>query len=136
VDAVTPVNETHDESRHDQLVEELRLLLDALAGRAEEYLRGCGAGAGAGAEDDSRIGCGWCPLCALVALLRGRRPELSDQLMGILQALRQMLVDQCPEESEEDGPEEPAAPKVQQISVRRVGGRVLVEDNVGAVLRC
>ncbi|MCI2421284.1 hypothetical protein MOQ72_27960 [Saccharopolyspora sp. K220] len=121
-----------DDSRHDQLVEELRLLLDALAGKAEEYLRGCGASA----EADSKSGCGWCPLCAAVALLRGQRPDLNDQLLGIVQALRQMLVDQHPAASEEDSPEEPAEPKVQRIRVRRVDGRVLAEDDVGAVPRC
>ncbi|MGP4017238.1 hypothetical protein [Saccharopolyspora sp. 5N708] len=121
-----------DESRHDQLLDELRLLLDALAGKAEEYLRGCGATA----EADSGTGCGWCPLCAVVALLRGQRPELNDQLVGIVQALRQVLADQRPAESEEDSPEEPAAPKVQRIRVQRVDGRVLSEEKTGAVPRC
>ncbi|GAA4614110.1 hypothetical protein GCM10023108_17410 [Saccharopolyspora hordei] len=105
--------------KHEQLVEELRLLLDALAGRAEEYLRGCGTRA----EAEER-GCGWCPLCAAVALVRGRRPELNDQLLGIVQLLRQAVADPEPEPAQpERAPEEPT--KVQRIHVRRVGGTVL-----------
>jgi hypothetical protein len=130
-----------DEPRHDQLVEELRLLLDAAAGKVEEYLRGCGQDA----QADGGAGCGWCPLCAAVALVRGHRPELNDQLIGIVQVLRQALSDQRPgaaqasetsESSEEDGAEESAAPKVQRIRVQRVDGSVLAEDGTGAVSRC
>ncbi|MGI8311184.1 hypothetical protein [Saccharopolyspora hattusasensis] len=121
-----------DESRHDQLFEELRLLLDAAAGKAEEYLRGCDQDADSG----GKAGCGWCPLCAAVALLRGPRSEVNDQLVGIVQALRQMLADQCPaaepEESEEDVP---VVSKVQRIRVQRVDGTVLA-DEPEAVSRC
>ncbi|WP_184729198.1 hypothetical protein [Saccharopolyspora phatthalungensis] len=119
-----------DETRHDHLVEELRMLLDAVAGKAEEYLRGCGQDAEA---DNSGSTCGWCPLCAAVALLRGHRPELNEQLIGIVQALRQALADQraaapgAADDSEEDGQEEPAASKVQRIRVHRVDGPVLAE---------
>ncbi|MEV0703110.1 hypothetical protein AB0I53_35050 [Saccharopolyspora sp. NPDC050389] len=121
-----------DESRHDQLLDELRLLLDVIAGKAEDYLRGCDQGT----EPESGAGCGWCPLCAVVALLRGRRPELNDQLAGIVQVLRQMLADQRPaaedpEESEEDVP---APSKVQRIAVRRVDGPVLADGE--AASRC
>ncbi|MGW3471653.1 hypothetical protein ACWDKQ_25055 [Saccharopolyspora sp. NPDC000995] len=123
-----------DESRHDQLFEELRLLLDVAAGKAEEYLRGCDQDADSG----GKATCGCCPLCAAVALLRGHRPELNDQLAGIVQVLRQMLADQRPaeepEESEEDGP---VASKVQPIRVQRVDGLVLTDDDEPeAVSRC
>ncbi|RKT82465.1 hypothetical protein SAMN05421805_12238 [Saccharopolyspora antimicrobica] len=110
-----------DEARkHDQLVEELRLLLDALAGKAEEHLRGCAPRA----EDEER-GCGWCPLCAAVALVRGQRPELNDQLLGIVQLLRQAMAEPEPQPAEEPEPDAPA--KVQRIRVQRVGGTVLDE---------
>ncbi|QIZ36662.1 hypothetical protein [Saccharopolyspora sp. ASAGF58] len=121
-----------DESRHDQLFEELRLLLDAAAGKAEEYLRGCDQDADSGGKAD----CGWCPLCAAVALLRGHRSEVNDQLVGIVQALRQMLADQRPaaepEQSEEDVP---VVSKVQRIRVQRVDGTVLA-DEPEAVSQC
>ncbi|RRO14887.1 hypothetical protein EIL87_19400 [Saccharopolyspora rhizosphaerae] len=110
---------------HDRLLEELRLLLDALAGRAEEYLRGC--------EREPRqgeTGCGWCPLCAAVALARGQRPELSDQLLGIVQVLRQALVDHAEHATAEQPEEpEPEEPKVQRIQVQRVAGPVLAESD-------
>lgn len=125
-----------DESRHDQLFEELRLLLDAAAGKAEEYLRGCDQGA----DSAGRTGCGWCPLCAAVALLRGQRPELNDQLVGIVQALRQMLADQRPaeepEEPEESEEDVPAVSKAQRIRVQRVDGPVLADDEPEAVSQC
>ncbi|PKW15164.1 hypothetical protein [Saccharopolyspora spinosa] len=128
-----------DESRHDQLFEELRLLLDAAAGKAEEYLRGCDQDADSG----GRASCGWCPLCAAVGLLRGHRPELNDQLAGIVQSLRQMLADarpvEKPEESEESGESEedvPVVSKVQRIRVQRVGGTVLADDEPEAVSQC
>lgn len=110
-----------DEARkHDQLVEELRLLLDALAGKAEDYLRGCAPRA----ESEER-GCGWCPLCAAVALVRGHRPDLNDQLLGIVQLLRQAMAEPAPPPAEEPEPDAPA--KVQRIRVQRVGGTVLDE---------
>lgn len=110
-----------DETRkHDQLVEELRLLLDALAGKAEEYLRGC-----APRTEAEERGCGWCPLCAAVALVRGHRPELNDQLLGIVQLLRQAMAEPEAQQAEEPEPEAPA--KVQRIRVQRVGGTVLDE---------
>ncbi|MER5388863.1 hypothetical protein [Saccharopolyspora sp. NPDC002686] len=115
-----------DETRkHEQLVEELRLLLDALAGKAEEYLRGCDQASEPPSEAGER-GCGWCPLCAAVALVRGHRPELNDQLLGIVQLLRQAMAEPAPQPTEAE-PEPDAPAKVQRIRVQRVGGTVLDE---------
>lgn len=120
-----------DESRHDQLLDELRQLLDVIAGKAEDYLSSCDQGA----EPGSGTSCGWCPLCAAVALLRGRRPELNDQILGIIQSLRQMLADQRPAEAPEESEEDvPAPSKVQRIAVRRVAGPVLADGE--AASRC
>lgn len=130
------VEQTRNETGHEQLLEELRQLLDALALRAEDYLRGC-----AGGEVDSGSGaCGWCPICAAAGLLRGQRPELTgrvaEQLAGFLQALRQLLTDPsaAPQRSRpEEAAEERTAPtKVQHIAVRRVNGQVL-NDRVEAL---
>ncbi len=109
---------------HDRLLEELRLLLDALAGKADEYLRGC---AREGQPDEPGAGCGWCPLCAAMGLTRGQRPELNDQLLGIVQQLRQALVDHAEPSPDEPDDAQPEEPKVQRIQVQRVAGPVLAE---------
>ncbi|TDD91554.1 hypothetical protein E1202_05195 [Saccharopolyspora karakumensis] len=109
---------------HDQLLEELRLLLDALAGKAEEYLRGCPR---EGQPDESGAGCGCCPLCAAMDLSRGQRPELNDQLLGIVQQLRQALADRAEPSADEPEEAQPEEPKVQRIQVQRVAGPVLAE---------
>ncbi|MFD0919758.1 hypothetical protein ACFQ16_08385 [Saccharopolyspora rosea] len=121
------------EANHEQLVEELRGLLDAIAERAEDYLRGC--------RPDGADGCGWCPVCAAVALVRGQRPEvaarLTEHVAGLLQALRQVLAEQAAEPAAEEEPdEEQEKGKVQRISVRRVDGSVLREPGNGADARC
>lgn len=109
---------------HDRLLEELRLLLDAMAGKAEEYLRGCEQ-----EPKQGEAGCGWCPLCAAMALARGQRPELSDQLLGIVQQLRQALADHAEHTEREPEEPEPQEPKVQRIQVQRVAGPVLAESD-------
>ncbi|SFS67743.1 hypothetical protein [Saccharopolyspora flava] len=112
---------------HDRLLEELRLLLDALAGKAEEYLRGCEQ-----TPERGEAGCGWCPLCAAMALARGQRPELHDQLLGIVQLLRQALIEHsgtAANETPADEETEPEEPKVQRIQVERVSGPVLAESD-------
>lgn len=109
---------------HDRLLEELRLLLDALAGKAEEYLRGCEQ-----EPEQGETGCGWCPLCAAMALARGQRPELNDQLLGIVQLLRQALVDHAEHTPDEPAEPQPEEPKVQRIRIQRVAGSVLAESD-------
>lgn len=73
--------------------------------------------------------CTWCPVCAVVGLLRGERPELAARLaehgVGLLTALRELLAAQ-------EGGAEPAArpdgsggdrrPGAQHVPVRRTGG--------------
>ncbi|MCX2731005.1 hypothetical protein OOZ19_12195 [Saccharopolyspora sp. NFXS83] len=138
----------------DRVAEEFRLLLDAAAWRAEEYLRGVGGpehaehaehvaddAGGTGQDSDRRrseadSSCGWCPICAVVALLRGERPELTsrltEQLAGLVDLLRESLAEhrRAPAEPAappaapgDSGDAEPSAPKVQRIDVRRVRGR-------------
>ncbi|MBB5068163.1 hypothetical protein [Saccharopolyspora gloriosae] len=134
----------------DRVTEEFRLLLDAAAWRAEEYLRGAGGaehaehaaddadGTGQGSDrrrSESASSCGWCPICAVVALLRGERPEptsrLTEQLAGLVELLRESLAEhgRAPAEPApptapgDSGDAEPPAPKVQRIDVRRVRGR-------------
>ncbi|MFC7344095.1 hypothetical protein [Saccharopolyspora griseoalba] len=113
-----------DEHRHEQLVEELRLLLEAAVGRAEQYLGGC-------AEAEDGRACCRCPFCAAMALLRGQRTDVTEQLLGVVRSLRQALAEHqgggAPSAEEED--DVPEAPKVQHIQVQRVDGPVLTEQD-------
>lgn len=114
------------------------MLVDAAASRAEEYLRGVGAqpGAGEAGDQDHRhvaakdsTTCGWCPICAVAALVRGDRPELTsrlaDQLAGLVELLRESLAEHRHADPAADAARPPAAEetKVQRIEVRRVRGR-------------
>jgi hypothetical protein len=160
VDAVTVVDQTRDrdsadsaggahDTSHDQVAEELRLLLDAMAFRAEEYLRNLGRessdtphGPGQSAQHPSGAVCGWCPVCAAISMLRGDRPELTmrlaEQLAGFVTLLRQALAEQQgnpPPASAPADPEPESEParqaKVQRIDVQRVNGRIARENGNG-----
>lgn len=131
---------TGESGRGDRMAEEFRLLLDAAAWRAEEYLRGAGGSTTGGSDrQDSAPGgsasCGWCPICAIAALVRGDRPELTerlaDQLAGLVELLRDSLAEHehghertapDPRTGAHDRAEPAAAPKVQRIDVRRTRG--------------
>ncbi|MGW4060408.1 hypothetical protein ACWEGE_19140 [Amycolatopsis sp. NPDC004747] len=76
--------------------------------------------------------CGWCPLCAIVAVVRGERPELVarlvEQLAQLVALLRAVLADRWePEEGVHMPGFRPAprpadprpSPRVQHIAVRR-----------------
>jgi hypothetical protein len=104
-----------------RLAEELRLLLDALAERAEPMLNRLAAAPTGEQGEHTPATCGWCPLCAGMAVLRGERPELAvkaaEHAAGLLTVLRAALAER-----------EPAAPKpadaepadrVQHITVHR-----------------
>lgn len=136
---------------HDRIVDEFRLLLDAVAHRVEEYLNSRSEAADGRGEFSAS--CGWCPLCTVVALLRGQRPDLRlvEQVAAAITLLRQSLAepyerqappdqpnmapDADPADADPAGTDPEAAPetdparetKVQRISVRRVSGRVLSE---------
>ncbi|QUF06966.1 hypothetical protein KCV87_13505 [Actinosynnema pretiosum subsp. pretiosum] len=76
-----------------KLVEELRLLLDAAAERAEPWLHRVAA-----AEDGhDPAACGWCPLCNAVALARGDRSQLAskaaEHVAGLIAVLRTALAE-------------------------------------------
>ncbi|XVV05586.1 hypothetical protein ACQPW3_09425 [Actinosynnema sp. CA-248983] len=112
-----------------KLAEELRLLLDAAAERAQPWLHklsGEGGGsvhgggsAHAGGEHAPGT-CGWCPLCNAVALVRGDRSELAakaaEHVAGLIAVLRAALAE--PEPAPPDEPAE-AKPRVQRIPVVR-----------------
>jgi hypothetical protein len=123
----TPPNGTQDAGHEHpvpgaRLAEELRLLLDALAERAEPLLnRLATAPTGEHGEEHTPATCGWCPLCAGLAVLRGERPELAVQAAehaaGLLSVLRSALAEPSSAASPPAG--EPARERVQHITVRR-----------------
>lgn len=106
-----------------RLAEELRLLLDALAERAEPWLHRLAQAPDGEPAGHTPATCGWCPLCAGLAVLRGERPELAqkaaEHTAGLLTVLRSALADHEPAPAEQ--PAEPAE-RVQHIAVRRTDG--------------
>jgi hypothetical protein len=78
--------------------------------------------------DHTPATCGWCPLCAGIAVLRGERPELAiraaEHAAGLLSVLRSALSEPTrPAPGDEPEapppPPEPARERVQHITVRR-----------------
>ncbi len=107
-----------------RLVEELRLLVEALAERAGPWLDGVAA------EHESGGSCSWCPLCVAVAVLRGEPNELAvrglDGAADLVALLRAVLADRwepgvshVPGFRPSPGTTRPARSKVQHIPVRR-----------------
>lgn len=101
-----------------RLAEELRLLLDALAERAQPLVNRWAAAAEDGEHTPAT--CGWCPLCAGIAMVRGERPELAvkaaEHAAGLLAVLRTALV---PEPVPDPAPSDE---RVQHITLRRRDG--------------
>ncbi len=118
----TPRNGTSATDEHPlpgaRLAEELRLLLDALAERAEPMLNRLATVDEQGEHNPAT--CGWCPLCAGLAVLRGDRPELAvraaEHAAGLLAVLRSALAEPATAPPP-DGQPEPE--RVQHITVRR-----------------
>lgn len=116
------------------LAEEIRLLVEMVVERAAPWLEGIvAAGHGSPAEKPGSD-CGWCPLCAVVAVARGQRPEfaarLVEQLAQLVALLRAVLADRWDPEhgfhmpgfTPEPKPEpQPRAGRVQHIPVQWLG---------------
>ena len=106
-----------------RLVEELRLLADAVADRAGPWLDRVAA--------DGESTCTWCPLCAAVAVARGEPSELAtrglDAAADLVALLRAVLADRwepgvshMPGFTPSPGPSSSQrSAKVQHIPVRR-----------------
>jgi hypothetical protein len=115
----TPSNGTEDPPLPGaRLAEELRLLLDALAERAQPWLNRLATEPTDAAGEHTPATCGWCPVCAGMAVLRGERPELAvraaEHAAGLVAVLRSALADRAPAE-----PPPPADDRVEHITVRR-----------------
>lgn len=67
--------------------------------------------------------CASCPICAVIAALRGERPELAVRLAehaaGLVAVLRTALEEGAPAPGAEDVTERPPARRVQRITVER-----------------
>lgn len=136
-----PVSGQDQPGGSDRALEELCLLLEAFASRAQEHLNSV---SGTDAEQTGDVAtCAWCPLCAVAAFLRGERTELTTRLaeraVALVALLRQLLSDpdlereaarahgtEGREATASAEPEEPAS-KAEPITLRRVPGRVLAE---------
>jgi hypothetical protein len=145
-----------EEEHGPRLTEEIRLLAEMVAEKAAPWLEevlaaghgsffsgvpggeapGPGRSPGSyGTPDEAKpagSACGWCPLCAIVAVVRGERPELvarlAEQLAQLIALLRAVLADRWePEEGVHMPGFRPAprpadprtSPRVQHIAVVR-----------------
>jgi hypothetical protein len=146
-----------EEEHGPRLAEEIRLLAELVAEKAAPWLEGllaAGHGSffsgvpggeapgpgrspgGYGPPDEAKpdgSACGWCPLCAIVAVVRGERPELvarlAEQLAQLVALLRAVLADRWePEEgvhmpgfrpAARPAADDTAPARVQHIAVRR-----------------
>lgn len=94
--------------------EEARRLAEAFTDWTHEHSDGLVAGAGTSEQ------CRYCPLCQLIAVLRGDRPEVSARVLesgtAFLQALRSILAPDDAVPPREQQP--PPAPPVQHIDLR------------------
>jgi len=102
-----------------RLVEELRLLVEAVAERAGPSLDRLAA-------EPPDSSCSWCPLCAAFAVVRGEPHALAgrglDAAADVVALLRAVLADRWePGVPHMPGftPDEKPSPKVQHIPVRR-----------------
>ncbi|MFI6028406.1 hypothetical protein [Amycolatopsis magusensis] len=119
------------------LAEELRLLIELVVERAAPWLDGvvaAGHDENATGHQEPSGSCGWCPLCAVVSLARGERPEIAarvlEQAAQLVALLRAVLADRwAPEEGVHmpgytpPRPEPPSGAtgpaRVQHVPVRR-----------------
>ncbi|MTD53528.1 hypothetical protein [Amycolatopsis pithecellobii] len=110
------------------LAEEIRLLVEMVVERAAPWLDGIVA-AGHGESERPAADCGWCPLCAVVSVVRGERPELAarvvEQLAQLVALLRAVLADRWDPEHgfhmpgfQPESKPEPSSPRVQHIPVQ------------------
>lgn len=117
---------------HAGLGAELRAVAVLLLDRLGPALDGLGRDAGASGEApaDGPSSCSVCPVCAVVSLLRGERPELAvrlaDHAAGLLDVLRTALHEgtgaPAPPSPPSRAPEAPAR-RVQRIPVVREAAR-------------
>ncbi|WP_199443323.1 hypothetical protein [Umezawaea beigongshangensis] len=106
-----------------RLAEELRLLLDTAAERAQPWLQRAAA---AGEQDEhTPQTCGWCPVCNTAAVLRGDRSELAakaaEHVAGLIAVLRTALAEPAATTTTtREAPPEPAAAPPEESRVQHI----------------
>ncbi len=104
---------------HDGIGEDLRVLALAALDRIDPMLDRLRAEP----EGDAPEACATCPLCAVIAALRGERPELGARLAehaaGLVTVLRAALQEGAPAPAAAAEAEQPPPRRVQRISVER-----------------
>jgi phytoene/squalene synthetase len=107
-----------DEDPRAKVKEEFRLLLDAVADKAEPWLQRL-----RDSEEHVPGTCDWCPVCAVAAVLRGEHSELAakaaEHAVGLLAVLRAAV--RQPAAPQPAAQPQPAGqpPRVQKIVVQR-----------------
>ncbi|MBN9107744.1 MAG: hypothetical protein J0I34_03085 [Pseudonocardia sp.] len=112
---------------HPGVAGEARTLLAGLIDRLQPTLdRYATAAPAAGDPDATPVACASCPVCAVIAVLRGERPELAAQLAehasGLLAVLRAALDEgngAAAPPAPPAGTDQPSRPTVQRITVTR-----------------
>lgn len=104
---------------HAGLPADLRVAAVAMLDRLEPALRRLRE---TGAPEPEPGPCAVCPVCALISLVRGERPEMAvrwaDQAVGLLTLLRSALAD-GPPDPPPPAPPPPPARRVERIPVVR-----------------
>ncbi|NIH88033.1 hypothetical protein [Amycolatopsis granulosa] len=109
------------------LAEEIRLLVEMVVERAAPWLDGVvAAGHGEPGTPVEGTDCGWCPLCAVVAVVRGEKPEFAarvlEQAAQLIALLRAVLADRWePQEGVHmPGFQPPPRPRPESGRVQRI----------------
>ena len=107
---------------HEGIGEDLRVLAMAALDRIDPVLDRLRT-AGGEPVSDAPDTCASCPICAVIAALRGERPELAVRLAehaaGLVAVLRTALEEGAPAPAAADVAERPPARRVQRIRVER-----------------
>ncbi|MGH3906349.1 MAG: hypothetical protein ACRDTE_19540 [Pseudonocardiaceae bacterium] len=124
---------------HGRISDELRAVIEQLAGRLQPWLERMAQDSAPGQpeQDPGQAGqdpgraaepCTWCPLCALITVLRGDRPEAAARLAehgaGLIAAARELLTppaEPAPQHAAE-GERAQRQASVQHIVVRPAAG--------------
>lgn len=105
---------------HARVGEELRQLAELLVERVEPWTQRLREGTGPLGQDGPAP-CSWCPLCAVVGLLRGERPELAAKLAEHSAALLAVLREAVTPPGPVPEPAPAPATRVQRVPIRRTG---------------
>lgn len=93
-----------------------------LVSSMQDWAQGWAHGAGHETSDPhAETECQWCPLCQLVAALRGQRPALTDRVAeagtALVAALRLLVEAAAGHEGQPHSTSRPPGPRVQKINL-------------------